>query len=223
VGIFGVVAERDLLAGQADPHAVRLALNRLAGDDLIERRSVLVNHEPARVALLTGDGQTLLDRHRDPTRDDPEQTYRTGGTRPRDLAHDAQLYRLFQAEAPAIEQGGGRIVRIVLDADLAREYTLVRAWTDRPGAETDRASEAEAFARAQDLSIVDGRLHLPDVRIEYEWDGRLERRDLELITEHYSRRDVASKARAGLTLYRAVGHGGRRGGTPFDPHHLRRL
>ena len=80
------------------------------------------------------------------------------------------------------------------------------------------------------LPVVDGHLELPDVRIEYETpDGRIEYRDVELVTEHYSRGQLAGKAQAGFTLYRAAGAGrvrggnARTGGTPFDPRHLERL
>jgi hypothetical protein len=46
--------------------------------------------------------------------------------------------------------------------------------------------------------VIDGHLELPDLRIEYEAeDGRLEHRDVELVTEHYSRGQVSGKARAG--------------------------
>jgi hypothetical protein len=85
-----------------------------------------------------------------------------------------------------------------------------------------------AFADARQLPIIDGHLELPDLRIEYETpDGRIESRDLELITEHYSRGQLAGKAQAGFSLYRAAGIGrvrsggsSRTGGTPADPHHL---
>jgi hypothetical protein len=50
---------------------------------------------------------------------------------------------------------------------------------------------------------------------------------VELVTEHYSRGQLAGKSAAGFALYRAAGAGrargagaSRRGGTPFDPHHL---
>ncbi|MEP7345484.1 MAG: hypothetical protein ABI877_09455 [Gemmatimonadaceae bacterium] len=74
-----------------------------------------------------------------------------------------------------------------------------------------------------------GHLELPDLRIEYETEsGRLEHRDVELETEHYSRGQLAGKAKAGFVRYRASGGSGRggnsrRGGTPVDPHHLERL
>jgi hypothetical protein len=63
------------------------------------------------------------------------------------------------------------------------------------------------------------------VRVEYETpDGRLERRDLELATEHYSRSQLSGKQTAGFRVYRASGArgagAGRKGGTPTDPHHL---
>ena len=58
---------------------------------------------------------------------------------------------------------------------------------------------------------------MPDLRIEYQTeDGRIEYRDVELVTEHYSRGQLAGKARAGFACYRAGGGGGRRkGGTPL--------
>ena len=46
------------------------------------------------------------------------------------------------------------------------------------------------------------------------------------MTPHYSRGQLAGKARAGFTLYRAAVRRpptrriGRTGGTPTDPHHL---
>ena len=65
---------------------------------------------------------------------------------------------------------------------------------------------------------------------EYETeDGRAEHRDVELVTEHYSRAHLAGKARAGFALYRAAGGGSprggsvRKGGTPLDPHLLEAL
>ena len=56
-------------------------------------------------------------------------------------------------------------------------------------------------------------------------DGRLAYRDVELVTEHYSRGQVSGKARAGFACYRTGGRGGpaRTGGSPFDPRHLERL
>jgi hypothetical protein len=139
------------------------------------------------------------------------------------------LYRLYQAEADRIESEGGRVSRIVLDYELKRDYQTFLNRPDRPE-DADRVDDMEAFAAMSGLPIVDDHLELPDLRIEFETaDGRLEHRDVELVTEHYSRGQLAGKTAAGFALYRAAGAGqtrgasSRRGGTPFDPHHLERL
>jgi hypothetical protein len=114
---------------------------------------------------------------------------------------------------------------VVLDYEMKREYQQFLNRQDRPvdaGVEDDR----EAFAKAHDFKVIDGHLELPDLRIEYEAeDGRLEHRDVELVTEHYSRGQVSGKARAGFTCYRSGGSGAgaRSGGSPFDPRHLERM
>jgi DNA-binding PadR family transcriptional regulator len=226
VGTFRVVREEDLAKGRSHPESLESELRRLRDEGLLERRTIPVNHEMTRVVVLTPAGQSLLDDHRAPS-DDRAQSYHAGLVKRRELAHDAQLYRLYQTEAADLEARGARVVRVVLDAELKRDY---QTFLNPPGQPSgNRRSEddghaVEAFGRAYGLPVVDGHLQLPDLRIEYELDGRRDHRDLELVTEHYSRAHVAGKARSGFSLYQAVGRGsGRRGGTPHDPHHLRKL
>ena len=187
-----------------------------------------MNRESTAVVVLTRAGKQLLDAHHRPT-DGRAQEFHAGLVKPREIAHDAQLYRLFQAEAARIEAEGGRVERVVLDYELKRDYQTFLNRPDRPRRHQPQEDLA-AFAEDANLPIVDGHLELPDLRIEYETaDGRLEYRDVELVTEHYSRSQLAGKSAAGFALYRAAGAGrargggGRRGGTPFDPHHLERL
>jgi hypothetical protein len=177
------------------------------------------------VAVLTRDGKALLDARQERT-EDRRQRYHAGLVKPRELAHDAQLYRLYQAEASRIEDAGGRIERVLLDYELKRDYQSFLNRSDRPE-DADRDADMAAFAAAHGLPIIDDHLELPDLRIEYLTpDGQLECRDLELVTEHYSRGQMSGKARAGFGLYRAAGAGRlrggatRTGGTPFDPHVL---
>ena len=58
----------------------------------------------------------------------------------------------------------------------------------------------EEVARNYDLRVVDGKIPIPDLRIEYlnENDNEIQRRDLELATEHYHSRAFSEKARAGI-------------------------
>lgn len=150
------------------------------------------------------------------------QEFHAGAVKPRELAHDVQVYRAFQVEQSRIETGGGRITRVVLDYELKRDYQRFLNRSDKPDGAT-LESDRRAFAEAHELRVIDGHLSLPDLRIEYESPtGRIEYRDVEVVTEHYSRSQIGGKARAGFACYRAGGSG-MRGGAPFDPHHLRRL
>ena len=96
----------------------------------------------------------------------------------------------------------------MLDYELKRDYQQFLNREDRDD-DVDLHADRLAFADAHDLTVVDGHLELPDLRIEYETDdGRTEYRDVEFVTEHYSRGQLAGKARAGFACYRAAGRAG---------------
>jgi hypothetical protein len=165
----------------------------------------------------------VLEGHRTPDSDGPEQAFYAGVVKPRELAHDVQLYRAFSEEAARIEAEGGCVTRVVLDYELKREYQRFLNRDDGPD-DTTLESDRHAFAEVHDLPIVRGHLELPDLRIEYETEGRrVEHRDVEIVTEHYSRGQISGKTRAGFVCYRAAGCNARTGAAPFDPRHLTRL
>jgi len=175
-----------------------------------------------RIVSLTSEGKAVLEAHRGPG-DGPEQAFYAGVVKPRELAHDALVFRAFKAEEARIDAQGGRVTRVVLDYELKREYQRFLNRDDRPDDAT-LESDRRAFAEAHDLHIVRGHLELPDLRIEHETeDGRLEHRDIEIVTEHYSRGQISGKMGAGFACYRLSGSHTRTGGTPFDPRHLTRL
>jgi hypothetical protein len=228
IGAFRVVRADDLQRAPTSRDAWSGDLRALAEQGLVQMRTVEVNRESTAVVVLSKGGKRLLEAHRVPD-DRRAQEFHAGLVKPREIAHDSQLYRLYQAEAARIEAEGGRVSRIVLDYELKRDYQTFLNRADRPK-DQDRREDMEAFAADSKLPIVDGHLELPDLRIEYEMaDGRLEYRDVELVTEHYSRGQLAGKSTAGFALYRAAGAGrprgqaARPGGTPHDPHHLERL
>jgi len=228
VGAFRVLPTDDLTSGQGQ-HGSRNDCRHLADQGLLSRETITDPHGSRHVVSLTREGKDLLDAHATSRPDGHRQAYYAGVVKPRELAHDVQLYRVFKDELAQIEREGGRVSRIVLDYELKREYQTFLNREDRPDdATVDR--DRVAFAEAHDLTVIRGHLELPDLRIEYETeDGRLEYRDVELISEHYSRGQIAGKARAGFTCYRAAGSGRERGGnsqqggSPFDPRHLTRL
>jgi len=223
VGAFRVIPAADLDDGRSHGDTWKGPIRALADQELVERRLVVINEQATPVVVFTREGKSLLDAQQDAGRDGVRQQYHAGLVKPRELAHDSQLFRLYQQAAARLEAGGHRVERVVLDYELKRDYQKFLTRPDRsPEAETDM----RAFAEARRLPIVDGHLELPDLRIEYETpDGRIEHRDFELVTEHYSRGQLAGKAKAGFSVYRAAGtrvSGGstRTGGTPRDPHHL---
>ena len=219
VGAFRVVPVEDLeaLADRASD------LRRLSDEGLITCETLADVDGSRRIATLAPEGKDLLEAHRQPERDGPDQAFYAGVVKPRELADDAQVYRASSEEAAQIGADGGRVTRVILDYELKRDYQRFLNREDRPDDAT-LESDRRAFAEGHDLSIVRGHLELPDLRIEYETpDGRVEHRDVEIVTEHYSRGQLSGKARAGFVCYRAVGSQGRTGGTPVDPRHLRRL
>jgi hypothetical protein len=228
IGAFRVVRADDVQVVSSARDVWRGDLGSLAKQGLVQMRTVEVNRASTAVVVLTREGKDVLEAHRIDG-DGRRQEFHAGLVKPREIAHDAQIYRLYQAEAARIEADGGRVSRVVLDYELKRDYQRYLNRPDRPADATHEA-DMRAFAAASGLPIVEGHLELPDLRVEYETaDGRLECRDAELVTEHYSRSQLAGKSAAGFALYRAAGasraRGGsvRRGGTPFDPHHLVRL
>ena len=105
--------------------------------------------------------------------------------KPRELAHDAQLFRVYRDEGARIDERGGRVDRVMLDFEFKREYQKYLNRKDRPDP-PDLAADMRAFAEQHQFAIVHGHLELPDLRIEYQDDdGRLTHRDIELVTEHY--------------------------------------
>ena len=221
IGAFRVVPAGDLRDAEPRADVWRGDLLTLWEQGLIERTRVAVDGQVTDVVALTRAGKTLLESRQD-VADGPQQAFHASLVKPRELSHDAQLYRMFQAEAGRIADEGGRVTRVVLDYELKHDY---QTFLNRPDhAEGEAEADLRAFAESHGLPVVDGHLELPDLRIEYETpDGRLEYRDVELVTEHYSRAQLAGKAQAGFTLYRASGSQARTGGTPFDPRYLERL
>jgi hypothetical protein len=223
VGTFRVVRADDVQAVRSSREAWRGELRHLREEDLVDIKTVTINRESTAIAVLTREGKSLLEAHQDRSHERPVQAFHAGLVKPRELAHDAQLFRLYQAEAARIEAEGGRIERVLLDYELKRDY---QTFLNRPNREKTTDDDVAAFAEARGLPVIDGHLELPDLRIEYEApDGTRQHRDVELVTEHYSRAQLAGKSQAGFSMYRAAGArlgGGsaRTGGTPIDPHHL---
>lgn len=202
LGKFRVISRHDLAQHgyggkreQADGDLENLIRQRLV------RRGVFEGPEasPRELLTLTKTGRELLQTNGLVSRG---QTVYAGFARPREANHDADLYRLYQREAPRIEERGGRNLRVILDYELKGKIR-------RDIARLGDAARREVAAW-HGLRVVGNKIPAPDLRIEYETrDGELAHVDLELVTEHYGGRCAADKARAGFSLYTPHGETGR--------------
>jgi hypothetical protein len=223
VGAFRVLSPDDFSDERVAGDGRHGAWRRLSEQGLLTRESLTDRHGVHHVVALTPEGKALLEAHAT-GQSDHRQEYFAEIVKPRELRHDAQLYRVFLEEAGRIERNGGHPTRVVLDYELKRDYQRFLNRDDATDNPADVSRDRREFAEAHGLPVIDGHLELPDLRIEYETsDGRTEHRDLELETEHYSRGQLAGKARAGFVRYRTGSSGRSRGGTPFDPRHLERV
>jgi hypothetical protein len=126
------------------------------------------------VVTLTKEGRDLLESRRldDDSRD--RQAFYAGVPKPRELKHDAELYRAYTEEAERLRDEGANIHRIVLENDLKREYQEFLQERNRDRDDSDGRPdrdplEIEDWAREHDLPCDDqGHVQFPDVRIEYD-------------------------------------------------------
>lgn len=134
-------------------------------------------------------------------RTNPDQTIYSGIVKTRELRHDAAIYDVYQKEAKKIAKSGGTATRVVLDFELKKNVNrrLAKIQGLSP-AEQER--QRQEIADAHGLTIVKGKIQIPDVRVEY--DSREQEQckvDLECVTGHYKARQIAAKAAAGCKLY----------------------
>jgi len=201
VAKFRVVAVEDLakLAYSGDRSRMENDLRSLLHQEVVERRETSVlKKESRQVLTLTRQGERLVRRQRFV----PEsQAIYSGLVKPKEAGHDADLYRLYHKVADRIEDRGGKIVRVQLDYELKEE--LYRKLGRAQAQEKNEAFHLKhAFAQQLRLPVVNGKVSLPDLRIEYtNQEMEVARVDLELATDHYHAGHLAEKARAGFQIY----------------------
>ncbi len=186
-------------------------------------RTVPIDGHKDVAVVLTDRGRDLLESHRRDRDEgqDHRQAFYAEVKKPREVEHDAQIYRAYEREAERLQERGARVDRVVLDYELKREYQQFLQERNRGRADSDGRpdrdqSEIEDWAREHELPYFDGHVHFPDVRIEYqEPDGRWDHDDIEVTTVHYRGGHGAAAARSGFTSFR--GSSARTGGSPFDP------
>jgi DNA-binding MarR family transcriptional regulator len=229
IGAFRVVPADDLRDAHGRPGDVRHGdLERLRSAGLIRAVAPLDRGDRTTIVTLTDRGRDVLESHR-PRGAATHQTFYAGVVKSRELSHDAQLYRAYLRAAERLRAQGARIERVVLDAELKRDYQRFlqernRGHSDSDGRPDRSREEITRWAIEHDLPVVNDHVQVPDFRIEYERaDGRREVENVEVTTVHYRGRHASGKVAAGFTRFR--GSTGRVSGSttdagspPFDPH-----
>ena len=199
IGKFRVVPADDLarFGYQGNRTQMESDARSLTRQGLVEQRTIEGHSSySTRVLTLTKDGQRLLKRAQ--LVSNRQATYH-GLVKPKEARHDADLYRLYQKVAREIERSGGKVRRVVLDFELKKDlYQAVSRMRPDKDPRYERISIANRF----DLKVVDGKIPIPDLRIEYEDDCRDVRRlDLEIATRDYRPQGLGEKAKAGFHMF----------------------
>jgi len=172
-------------------------LGSLSRQGLIEERSIEGHSSySTRVLTLTKEGHRLLGQAQIVSN---RQTIYHGFVKAKEARHDADLYRLYHKVAREIDAVGGKVRRVILDYELKQE--LYRKLS-RVDPNKKLAYERIRLADQYDLKVVNDKIPVPDLRIEYEDECReLRRLDLEIATHDYRPQGLAEKAKAGFHLF----------------------
>lgn len=201
IGRFRTVDSQDLQRFVYGGDAARMNrdLASLRGQGLVQEKTIFRAHKQARrVVTLTDVAHRIIRKTGNLPRD---QRIYHGFVKPREIHHDADLYRVYEQAAAKIQAMGGRPLRVRLDFELKalvqREKQAVK---DRPDAE--QRARLAVLAERHGLVLRGATVHVPDVQLEYEsHDKEIARENLELVSENYRSAGIQSKAASGFTLY----------------------
>jgi DNA-binding MarR family transcriptional regulator len=200
IGAFRAIKTEDLVQYRYDGDARRARgdLKHLVEEGLVQRRTTYPNRDV--YVGLTRKGRRYIERNR-PENAASRQVFYHGFVKRREARHDAAIYRLYQRESERITREGSRVSRVILDfelkASINRELSNIHSLPPE-----EQLSRRQEIAEAHGLTVVSGKIPLPDLRLEYETpDQQQTKVDLEVVSGEYRHGQIADKARAGFTLY----------------------
>lgn len=219
VGRFRVVRIEDLNQTIYDGKSRKLEndLNYLRDKGLVETQRVNLRHDGKRrtierveVVTLTKAGRSLLIKQGDLPKD---QKVYAGLVKPREVEHDSQIYRAYRKEAERIESNGGSNLRVRLDYEIKADVQKAIYAERKADPKRDMAEIKRQVATRLELPFVDGKIQIPDARIDYDLPrevnqdpsqdqgSRTGHEDIEVLTAAYHAGHLRSKAQAGFRNY----------------------
>jgi hypothetical protein len=168
--------------------------------------------ERIEVVSLTKGGQSLVRLTGGLPQD---QKLYAGLVKPREVEHDAQIYRAYGKEAERIEQKGGTNLRVKLDFELKSDIQKAIYAERKADPERGMAEIKQQVAKDFDLPYVNNGIQIPDARIVYDLERNDDRKtdqdrdqgsqsgheDIEVLTAAYSPGHLRAKSQAGFRVY----------------------
>jgi hypothetical protein len=164
--------------------------------------------ESVEVVTLTKEGRSLLIKQGDLPKD---QKVYAGLVKPREVEHDSQIYPAYRKEAERIEKNGGSNLRLRLDYEIKSQVQKAIYAERKADPKRDMAEVKQQVAERFELPFVDGKIQIPDARIDYDLPheadqdidqgSRSGHQDIEVLTAAYHAGHLRSKAQAGFRNY----------------------
>ena len=203
LAVYRAVSFRDLSDARfgGNDFAARRALTQMCEAGLVVRgKGWGPRGRPFLILAATPSGTRAAARR------GPEPQRRWHGlVKPAEAHHDTAVYRASRERIAALESEGFRIKRIRIDAELKSE--LARAAERARALGGARAAKEAQHAKARELGlpVEGGKVHVPDVQIEYERrDGSAGpepgRANVEVVTASYKEGSIRAKAALGFHL-----------------------
>lgn len=205
IGTFRTVDVRDLarFVYGGDEARLKYDLESLRAQGLVEDKTLFRAHRGARkLVTLTSEGQRVVRKASGLPED---QRIYHGFVKPKELDHDADLYKVYQKAAEEIREEGGKPTRVRLDFELKESINRAKEAAGHLSGD-ERRRLLKVVAEEHGLTIDDTTIHLPDIQVEYETrDGEVERQNLELLSSNYREDGIRGKAAAGFKIYARSG------------------
>ena len=128
-----------------------------------------------------------------------------GLVKPSDAHHDIAVYRAAREKIVELEEEGCTVLRIRIDAELKSELAKAAERARAEGGSEAARIAQHHVARELGLPVSAGKVHVPDVQIEFERPGEapgadVSRANVEVVTSSYGDRAIRAKAAMGFHL-----------------------
>lgn len=209
VGRFRVITTRDLAETVYDNRHSRMErdLAFLREKGLVQVDAVNARRDGRGGRVKRIEVVTLTRAGRDVARQTSglpqDQRLYAGMVKPREVEHDAQIYRAYRKEAGQIERKGGTNLRVQLDFELKSQVQKAIHAERKADPERDMGEIKQQVAQQFELPYVNDGIQIPDARIEYDMDqgSRTGHEDIEVLTAAYRSGHLSNKSQAGFRLY----------------------